>query len=521
MNIGIVSYFAFRPHVEHMYVLSKMLEESGHNIFSLSCDSALTTCYKRELTKTSRVSECLKCTAGGLRSYPVANLTSARHYQRKEDLSVDGNVVPQWGHSSACTVFRAETENEKVTEQFISLKAKLSKAAWQSYQISKRWIDDKKLDAIVCFNGRMEATRGVLEAAKAMQIRYVSVERSWGDGLLLLPETDCLGLQDLHEMVKEYRSRPLTLCQSYKAAQVVASRFLKKNVTEWRAYNLNSVSKEWPVKTGSKRILILPSSYNEYDGHPDWKMKWKDQFDAFNNLIDNLGLSADSFIMRGHPNWSETIGASSGERIQFYYENWAKEKGIYYIPSSSNISTQSLISQADMVVLNGGSAAIEAGLLGKPIISLVETPYKFAGFVINYLSPGDNENLAKASSLDAKTIRRMTLRFLYTWCFRFMQYTREIKAQDSIHYTYSDNLNAESLMKIIRSGKVHADDQEIATDETQEAVVLGLIENGEWGTIFNFNDPKTESHPRYRKYTRRALYRVIDKIRSLMPIGDR
>lgn len=520
MNIGFVSYFAFRPHVEHVYVLSKLVEQAGHRVFSLSCDGSLRTCYKRELTKTSRAVECLRCTAGGLRSYPISNLTSARSYKRKEDSAMHDRDLPPWGHSSACTVHRAETDLEKNSETFKKLKTRLSRSAWQSYQISLRWIEDKQLDAIVCFNGRMEATRGVLEAAKFKNIRFVSVERTWGDGLLLLPESDCLGLRELHRMVLEYKDHPLTENQAYKATRVVASRFLKKNVTEWRAYNLNSMAQEWPLQGAKKKVLILPSSYNEYDGHPDWKMQWSNQFDAFNNVVRHLGLPYDSFVMRGHPNWSETIGATRGEQIEYHYSKWAKENNIHYIHATSNISTQSLIAQADLVILNGGSAALEAGILGKPIISLVETAYKHAGFVTNYLSLNDQSNLDSVFRLDPKTIRIMTIRFLYTWCFRFMQYTREIKALDSLHYAYSKELNAGKLIQIIHSGKVHSDDEEIGTEETHEQEILPLIENNEWERIFSHAGSE-QNNPTQITYPRRKLFKAIDKLRSLLPVGDR
>lgn len=521
MNIGVVTYFAFRPHTEHMFALSKIIEEAGHNVYSLSCDGALTTCYKRELTKTSKLKECTKCTLGGLRSYPVANIKSARYYQRPDDLVTDESEIPQWGHSSACTVFRAETETEKSSNSFMLLKANLSRAAWQSYKIASRWIDDKKLDAIVCFNGRMEATRGVLEAAKAKNIRYVSVERSWGHGLLLLPDSDCLGLQALHKMIKEYNSKPLTLSQAYKATQIVASRFLKKNMTEWRAYNLNSVDSQWPLKGTKKKILILPSSCNEYDGHADWRMQWKDQFDAFNNVINAMGLPIDCYVMRGHPNWSETIGATGGDTIQHHYEKWAKEKGIYYIPSKSNISTQYLIRQADVVILNGGSAAIEAGILGKPIISLIATPYQYGGFITNYLSPEDEINLDKILRIDDNMIRRMTIRFLYTWSFRFMQYTKDIRAIDSIRYTYSGHLNADKIMKIITTGTVPSDDDVIAMDEKDEAEILSLIKSEQWESIYNFTENSPAKTPTFRHFDRKSLFKTIGRVRALLPIGDR
>ncbi len=515
MNIGFVTYFAFRPHVEHVYALSKIIEHEGHNVFFLSCDSALSDCYRRELTNSHWSKECMKCTVGGLRSYVTSNIDSAHKFKVS-------NAVPteQWGHSSACTILRAETEEDKSSKEFIDLKAKLSKSAYESFMISKGWMKAKKLDAVVCFNGRMDATRGVLEAAKSEKIRFVSVERAWSDGLLLLPDSDCLGLIDVHLVVSAFGNKALLTDQAFRAAKIVASRFLKKNKTEWRTYNLNSVNMDWPIPSAQKKVLLLPSSYNEYDGHPEWKMKWKNQFDAFENIIKDLGFPLECFIMRGHPNWSENIGAAHGDKIEVYYREWAESMGILYIPGKSNISTKNLIEQADIIILNGGSAAIEAGLLGKNIISLIETTYKTAGFVINYLSPEDRPKLLELSKTNSTKIIRLTLRYLYSWGFRLMQYTKEIEAIDSINYRYRAELNGAKLMKIIQTGRVHPDDSTFSDNENAENEVIELIKQGDWESIYAHSDPKNTAQ-KYIEFPRRFGFRFIDKLRAMFPSGDR
>jgi hypothetical protein len=513
MNIGFVSFFAFRPHVEHLYALSKIVKDKGHNVSFLSCDSALSSCYRRELTQSSRF-ECMKCTVGGIRSYASKEVDSGRDLREPHALKIEH---AHWGHSSTSTILRAETQNERDSPEFVEMKNRLSKAAVESFGITRNWIKKRKLDAIVCFNGRMDATRGVLEAARYDKVTYVSFERAMGDGLLLLPNTDCLGLQEVHRTVRDFRDRPLKKNQALMAAKIVASRFLKKNTQEWRAYNLNSVDQEWPTNS-QRRILILPSSYNELDGHPDWKIEWKDQFDAFTNIVRALDLPRDSFVMRGHPNWSESIGAASGDTIEKHYRTWAAENGVLYIPGKSNISTKHLIAQCDTVIVNGGSAALEAGLLGKKIISLVPANYRDSGFVLNYLNA--DADVEKLKNHNPRETMRMTLRFLYSWCFRTMQYTREVKALDSIHYLYDASFDGDKLLNIIGTNQVSPDDASYADDVWGEQAVLDMIENNQWEEIYNSQDATQQIHMPIT-FERRPAFRFIDSVRALLPVGDR
>jgi hypothetical protein len=327
-----------------------------------------------------------------------------------------------------------------------------------------------------------------------------------------------LGLKEIHRMVQKFRDYPLSEEQAIKAAKIVTSRFLKKNKTEWRAYNLNSVDQKWPVKDALKKVLILPSSFNEYDGHPEWKMKWNDQFGAFNNVIKDLGLPVNSFIMRGHPGWSQSIGATDGSKIESHYLTWANSSGVHYIPGSSNISTQGLINQADIVILNGGSAAIEAGLLGKKVISLVETTYKYAGFVINYLSSEDKSNLLQLDNNDPATIIRLTLRFLYSWGFRVMQYTREVNALNAINYKYYGVLDAKKVIKILLDGELMPDDSAYAENQEEENEVVKLVKNSEWEKIDNH--PVELNKEIETKFQRKTAFRFIDSLRSIRPPGD-
>ncbi|MBR7518173.1 hypothetical protein KC217_21110, partial [Mycobacterium tuberculosis] len=89
-----------------------------------------------------------------------------------------------------------------------------------------------------------------LEAAKAKGIPFVSVERTWfGDGWMLIPDQNCLALDEVGRVVAEYKDKPLTEGQARAVASLLAARFMRTNTLEWRAYNLNAESLAWPAQS--------------------------------------------------------------------------------------------------------------------------------------------------------------------------------------------------------------------------------------------------------------------------------
>ncbi len=155
---------------------------------------------------------------------------------------------------------------------------------------------------------------------------------------------------------------------------------MRKNDSEWRAYNVGATDTEWPVPTGRHRVLLVPGSRNEVRGCADREGTWDERTRAYDLLMGRLGLHAEDIVLRCHPNWGENIGAVTGERSEHYYTEWARQRGIHVIPSRDTASTARLIAASEAVVLNGGSAALEAGILGKQVIATTPSTYQQAGF---------------------------------------------------------------------------------------------------------------------------------------------
>jgi hypothetical protein len=519
MRIGFTSIYSYRPHVEHVFFLAQLARKDGHEPFFLTCGSGLSSCYTREFRpNSSRFVECLKCSTGGLRSYPGGPYRSIRGML---DATVSiPEAALEWGESSACSMLRTEQAADKNTEQFAGLRRRLGQATGEAFLATCTWIEQCRLEALVLFNGRRDATRGVLEAASHMGIPFLSVERTWfGDGLQLIPQDNCLGLKEVDRLNLDFRSRPLSYSQASRIARLLASRFLRKNTLEWRAYNVNAVALPWPAQGPGLKLLFLPSSRYEFDGHPDGENGWSSPTAAFESVLAELGASPGTCILRCHPSWGEKVGQADGQFSEIMYSSWARQQGVHCIASGERTSTQDLIRQADAIVVNGGSAGFEAGLLGKPVIGLSPAHYNQGGFQLRFYAPSERGNLAALGTQDPSAIARLTLRCAHTLNFRFYQYVNEVRSLTTTRYLYDMTAPSAKFVDALQSGHILADDPTTADDASGEDRVLDLIRSERWDTLWAYRGNEAQANA-LRPLKRRLWLRPIETIRDGQPRGD-
>lgn len=516
MNIGYANLYSFRPHVEHLFYMEHLLTKSGHKSFFLTCDAALSNCYPRVLKSSSRLRECPKCIIGGVRSFPSKHITPLKQSGKK--LPVE--ILDRIALSSSCTLHRTESEEEWHTPPVHATRKSLYKPVNTAFQSAMRWIDENKLDAVICFNGRMEITQALTYACEASGIPYVTHERTWfGDGLHLISNANCLSIKAVNEMGDLYKDIPLTTDQALHAGKLVGQRFLQKNSLEWRLYNQNPVPAPWPLKHDGSRVLILPSSKNEFAGHNEWLTGWPSNTQALDDFFETFSISPQQVVLRCHPNWAETIGKVTGDRSLNHYLEWAKARKIYAIHSAEKANTYDLIQEADIVVMNGGSSAVEAGACGKQIICLGASSYEYSGFVRTFKSRSDLNNKQAHLDLNPEDIMRKTLRYLYLRSRRFPQFVDYVKAVETIKYRYFEGGDPVRLENIILTGQLVADDDSHASDQSHEDQVVELLSEKKWGELAAYENKPIDRKEFFIK--RRLWLRWVDETRALWPRGDR
>jgi hypothetical protein len=526
MRIGFATVYAWRPHVEHLMFLAGLAKQAGHDAVFMTCDADLPACYTREIRDVRPDwMECLLCRVGGVRSYTGHDVSTI-------GALASGQPVPaterarEWAKSSASTLGRFESANDYESAEFTALRDRLAPSVQRAYAATMAWIAREKLDAICVFNGRMDATRGIFEAAKASGIRVVSMERTWfGDGLQLLPDETCLGLQSVHKMVREWRDKPLTDAQALHAAGRVAARLTRTNVTEWRAYNTRAAAGSWPVQGSKRRILLVPSSLNEIWSNADWESAWPDPTQAYDAIVGHLKLDPKDLVLRCHPNWGERIGKNDGRLPERHYTEWANARGVHVIASRDTTSTMDLIAQCDAIVVASGSAALEAAAMGKQVIATAPSIYSEAGFRTDASDPWKVRDLRLQVDLpieeqraEERKLRRLGLRFCYTFSRRLPQYAQYVRAMSSSQYRYPPGADPQRFIDIVRTGQLRADDEAFATSEADEDAVIAKMEAGAWKDLVA---PPAGDVTSARRVQRRWMLRPVDYIRDRMPVGDR
>lgn len=523
MRIGFASIYSWRPHVEHLHYLASLVKAEGHEVEFLTCDADLPTCYTRELRNIRPDwQECMMCRIGGIRSYESKNVISIGKLSRPAvTLPKD---YANWCLSSASSLGRFESDDDYASPYFQALAERLRPVVEKAYTAACNWIDQQRLDAIVVFNGRMDATRAIFEAAKSKGIHVASLERTWfGDGLQIYPGESCLGLKSVDRLVSHWSSKPLNHTQAVKAAGYIASRFLRRNQNEWRAYNVNAHIKPWPAQ-GQRKILLIPGSLNEIWGYPEWGSDWNHPLDAYDALINHFSLAPDDLVLRCHPNWGEKIGKSDGHLAEEYYTQWAQQRGVLVIPSTANDSTLGLIEQADAVVVASGSAALEAGALGKQVIGVTGANYQNAGIRESACCEAELKTLRlwadfpiDAQKELAKRVRKNTLRFAYAVTHRIPQYVAHVRCVTPTQYKYKSGANGKRLVEMLKTGELVSDDDVYAENEVDEAMILDLIEQKSWTDLICHGTVSDAYGPIKRQFPLGQL----DRIRSLFRHGDR
>lgn len=517
MKVGFASLFAFRPHVEHLSYLAHLLEGAGHEIHGFTCDAAVEHCYSLDLRGRSRLRECPACMLGGIRSYPIGNVWSVRRGLRSPLSAQDLHRITV---SSVATAQRTETQQELHSPEFLAAQRDLTVPAETIYANGLEWIRKRGLDAVVLFNGRMDMTAALRTACRDASVPFVTVERAWfGHGLLLIPNADCLSLAELGRMSAAYRDVPLTEWQAGFVGRVASDRFRQRNDLEWRLYNQGALSARWPTQAvRDQRALILPSSRNEFEGHPEFECEWRDATLAIDAALEKLGLDPRGCVLRCHPNWAEPIGRNTGWRSEKHWVNWANSRGIHVIAAAERANTYTLINETDIVFVNGSSTGLEAALRGRRVICVGRSLYEEAGFTHNLFDRQDVERLATAPRHDAMLTTRRAMRYLYMFARRFTQYVDNVRARTTLDYEYRDGADAGRLSRMFSTGRLEPDDPRVAQDSAGEDRVAGAIASADWEALSGWQEadpPGTRV-----QISRRAALRWVDGARRLMTRGD-
>lgn len=514
MKIGYAMLYPYRGSIQNMIFLSELFSRQGHENFFLKCNSSVPYCYNRMIKGTSKIVECAKCYVGGVNTFPVGNITSIDGGLRRE---LSDELKFEIIASSSYTLHRIETDEDCSSEEVLGTQEKLKPLAEIVYPNALKWIDDNNLDLVFIFNGRLDMPRAVLKACESKKVPYVTFEAAY-PGVALEVNDDCRSLKSLHRIIGEFIDKPLTQSQAIFSAEIANQMLNKKNLV-WRLYNTEPLQASWPVESPHK-ILIVPSSNHEFKGVEAWTPEWNHPLDGVEAILERLGVDRSNCVIRSHPNWSENIGVSlDGSKSERVYTDWAVRNNAIVIPSTSKVNTIDLIKEADIVIVQYGTAGIEAGLLGKRVVGLSPSWYSTSGFSAQVHAIDELDNLRFFDNHNDEDVVRKSLRFLYCFHKRFSQYVDFIKPVSIYENKYNFNAEVSKIIEAVDNDVLSADDSDYAFDLNGEDLVVNRFIAQD--SVFFEQKQSVDSLEDFRKVERRILFRWVDSFRSLLKGGDR
>ncbi len=422
-SVGVAQIYPWRPHASQRDYLLDLARATGARTSELVCDGSFVRCYDKQYQTLGfgSVDHCVKCRLGRGR------VQSDRPFR----IDWSTKTQPVAGEEQAIISNRAAIVRAEVPADMGSEAAGdgLLHAYRAGYHSAVRWIEECNLDLVLVFNGRIDLLKGVVDAAAACGVDFMSYERTWfGDGLMLLPRENCLGLSHIHAACREVGASTLSEADSLRAEKIINARVHRSGSNEWRDFQKRGEMEYADLASQIGRppkVLVLPSSTYEIWGHDEWRNEWADNFEAIDYLQSVLNIPFEDFLVRGHPIWAQRVGVNFGDKADRHYREYCERRGIRYVEPNSPVHTSALIEASDLVALNGGSSVIEAIWRGKPVVSLAASHFQHSGVCPTLLGPGQPLDIP-----DDATRRRQIVKFIH--------------AMDRVTPTFVDHLKAVS-----------------------------------------------------------------------------
>lgn len=519
MQVGFVNFYAYRPHGHQSAFLAKMCGELGYKTYSLDCFGSPKSCYVREYKGTRRT-ECFKCSAGGLHTFNFDIRESIKGYWSQSIVGRADDIV----RSSAFTLTRIESYDQRGSPEVCSVIDKLSADANRFYYAARSWITANSLQAVILFNGRMDYTRAVLEACKDEGVTCITHERPlYGHGIILNKDENCSSLKNIHRINRKYIDKPLNVKQVAIASCLAAQRLIGGNLLEWKLYNENPQSvKTWPITNVERKVLVCPSSKNELLGHPDWETPWHDNTDALDSAVRSGLFKYSELLVRFHPSWASSFGVITAEKCEEHYLSWCERHDVPFISSEDDTSTKDLIRLTDLIVLNGSNTILEAGVLGKPVLCFGPSPYTYSGAAIDILSLEEIDALeyTEVISRDPREIVSKTLRYFYNKAVREPYFTDFVRSKSVTECEFYGGADSKVLDLLIKETSEFESDDEFDISDANEQSVITHFLNNDLPKLKAFAEYPWETDAKETlAISRRGAFKIVDSFRKMTPKG--
>jgi len=235
------------------------------------------------------------------------------------------------------------------------------------------------IDEIYLFNGRVSHHNALLEFSRFYKIPFKVFEMVFNPNKYEISVNKAL--HDANEYKNKIQNNWLksTLTESKKSK--IGTEFFKKNRFHFEKKK-NGIFKYLKNNFQNEKIeliTIFNSSRSEYECVENWNSEsfFKDDEDLISEICQKFKNDPKKhFILRSHPNLA-------------YYKNTQNKntkklkrlKNLLVIDSKTNLSSYELINISSKVITFGSTIGVEASYLGKPVISIGDSAYKYLNVI--------------------------------------------------------------------------------------------------------------------------------------------
>ncbi len=314
--------------------------------------------------------------------------------------------------------------NKEVVESY----RELIRLGYKFFKYFKDLLQREKPDVVLLFNGLFLPERILFYVAQSQDIPVVTWEGGWLPDTILFSWENFAGYCELDEVWQEEKDANLSENQIRQMEEFLAVR--------WRGGR--EVAQYWPkIQADIAKIkanLEIDGKIYSIFSNILWDSSIQDRDLGFTNMMEWLLDTIDYFtnkdehlVIRLHPAEIRLYGKRSnepvGDFIRRHRPNLAKN--IHIIPPESDLSSYSLMSMSEAVLVYTSTAGLEAALMGKPALVCAQTHYRNKGFTLDVENKSHYYNIldrlrSGEKVLDLDDAKRLAYKYAYLLFFRHM-----------------------------------------------------------------------------------------------------
>jgi hypothetical protein len=407
---------------------AEILAQQGHQIDIVYCDGKThNVCYYNCHADTNVCKQCKRFSIYLLNQLSKDKLIRLVPISNLIDKNLDYSILNNIQYKNISDIKKIEYKQSKIGYAALSDYLSMSRNLFPL--IDKEFIDffnpllvsaakmtdavltaikTLKPDIIGIFNSRTIYSRPIADICKYYKIPFIAFEIGFdSDNFVLRKEFLNCDVHDINynnQLINKYwESADIPLEEKIKAS---SNFFMKRRQgipCADKVYTSNQVSgllpKDWDHT--KQNIVIFNSSEDEMASlgeEYDKMFLFPSQYQGIKYIFDKFENHNDiHFYLRIHPNLKDIPYAYHKRLYDFDHYN-----NVSIIPGDSEISTYTLIDNADKIITFGSTTGIEAAFVHKPVILLGYCLYSFLDVAYVAKSQEELEDLINVKQLPPK-----------------------------------------------------------------------------------------------------------------------